>query len=42
MYKQLEVGHIHQLNLRVLDGNGAIVQNRESLITVVLEIRENA
>ena len=42
MYKKLEVGHIHQLNLRVLDENGTIVQNRERPITAVLEIRENA
>ena len=42
MYNKLEVGHIHQLNLRVLDENGTIVQNRERPITAVLEIRENA
>ena len=42
MYKKLEVGRIHQLNLRVLDENGTIVQNRERPITAVLEIRENA
>ena len=40
MYKKLEVGHIHQLNLRMLDENGTIVQNRERPITAVL--RENA
>ena len=39
MYKKLVVGHIDQLNLRVLDENGTIVQNRG---TAVLEIRENA
>ena len=39
MYKKMEVGHIHQLNLRVLDENGTIVQNRERPITAVLEIR---
>ena len=39
MYKKLVVGHIHQLNLRVLVENGAIVQNRG---IAVLEIRENA
>ena len=39
MYKK---GYIHQLNLRVLDENGTIVQNRGSPITAVLEIRENA
>ena len=38
----MEVGHIHQLNLRVLDENGTIVQNRERPITAVLEIQENA
>ena len=42
MYKKMEVGHIHQLTLHVLDENGTIVQNRESPITAVLEIRENA
>ena len=40
MYKRLEVGHIHQLNLHVLDEEGAIVQNRKRPITAVLEIRE--
>ena len=42
MYKKLEVGNIHQLNLRVLDENGTIVRNRRRPITAVLEIRENA
>ena len=42
MYKKLEVGNIHQLNLRVLDENGTIVLNRRRPITAVLEIRENA
>ena len=41
MYKKLEVGDIHQLNLRVLDENGTIVQNREKSMTAILEIREN-
>ena len=39
MYKKLVVGHIHQLNLSMLDENGTIMQNRG---TTVLEIRENA
>ena len=39
MYKKLVVGHIDQLNLRVLVENGATMQNRG---TAVLEIRENA
>ena len=42
MYKKLEVGNIHQLNLRVLDENGTMVRNRRRPITAVLEIRENA
>ena len=42
MYKKLEVGNIHQLNLRVLNENGTIVLNRRRPITAVLEIRENA
>ena len=42
MFKKLEVGNIHQLNLRVLDENGTIVRNRKRSITAVLEIRENA
>ena len=42
MFKKLEVGNIHQLNLRVLDENGTIVRNRKRPITAVLEIRENA
>ena len=29
MYKKLEVGDIHHLNLRVLNENGTEVQNRE-------------
>ena len=40
-YKKLEVGHIYQLNLRVLDENGTIVQNRDKSMTAVLDIREN-
>ena len=42
MYKKLEAGHVHQLNLRVLDETGALVQNRGRPIAAVLEIRENA
>ena len=42
MYKQLEMGYIHQLNLRILDENGKIPQNRKRSITAVLEIRGNA
>ena len=42
MFKKLEVGNIHQLNLRALDENGTIVRNRKRSITAVLEIRENA
>ena len=41
MYKKLEVGDIHHLNLRVLNENGTEVQNREKPMTAVLEIREN-
>ena len=41
MYKELERGYIHQLNLRVLDEEGAIVDNHQIPITLVLEIREN-
>ena len=41
MYKKLEVGDIHHLNLRVLNEDGAIVQNREKYMTAILEIREN-
>ena len=40
-YKKLEVGHIYQLNLRVLDENGTIVQNHDKSMTAVLDIREN-
>ena len=39
-YKKMEAGHIHQLNLRVLDEDGKVVDNRESPITTVLEIRD--
>ena len=42
MYKKLGAGDIHQLNLRVLDENGTIVQNRGRPMTAVLEIQENA
>ena len=41
MYKKLEVGDIHHLNLRVLNEDGAIVQNREKYMTAILAIREN-
>ena len=41
MYKKLEVGHICQLNLRVLDENGTIVKNLGKSMTAVLDIREN-
>ena len=40
-YKKLEVGHICQLNLRVLDENGTIVNNHDRSMTAVLDIREN-
>ena len=40
-YKKLEVGHIYQLNLRVLDENGIIVKNHGKSMTAVLDIREN-
>ena len=40
-YKKLEVGHIYQLNLLVLDENGTIVQNHDKSMTAVLDIREN-
>ena len=40
-YKKLEVGHIDQLNLRVLDENGTIVNNHDKSMTAVLDIREN-
>ena len=40
-YKKLEVGHIYQLNLRVLDENGTIVKNHDKSMTAVLDIREN-
>ena len=42
MYKKLQIGHIHQLNMRVLDEKGVIVKNRQRPIAAVLEIRENA
>ena len=42
MYKKMEVGVLHQLDLRVLDVDCTIVQNREKSMTAVLEIRENA
>ena len=41
MYKELERGYIHQLNLRVLDEEGAIVNNHQMPTTLVLEIRKN-
>ena len=50
IYKKLEVGHVHQLNICVLDEEGKEVKNRDKEgrvvknrpITAVLEIRENA
>ena len=36
------VGILHQLDLRVLDVDCTIVQNREKSMNAVLEIRENA
>ena len=42
MYKELERGTIHQLNIRILDEEGVVVRNRQSPIIAVLEIRENA
>ena len=43
VYKKLEVGHLHQLNIRALDEGGMVVKKtRESPITAVLEIRENS
>ena len=41
-YKKLEVGHIHQLNIRILDEVGMVVKKRESPITAVFKIWENA
>ena len=41
IFKKLEVGHIYQLNLRVLDENVTIVQNHDKSMTAVLDIREN-
>ena len=38
MYKKLEVGDIHHLNLCMLDEDGAMVQHREKYMTAVLEI----
>ena len=42
MLKKLAAGHIHQLNLRVLDENDKVVQNHGKPMTAILEIRENA
>ena len=42
MFKKLAAGHIHQLNLRVLDENDTVVQNHGKSMTAILEIRENA
>ena len=42
MFKKLAAGHIHQLNLRVLDENDKVVQNHGKPMTAILEIRENA
>ena len=42
MFKKLAAGHIHQLNLRVLDENDTVVLNHGKLMTAILEIRENA
>ena len=41
MHKKLEVGILHQLDLRVLDVDCTMVQNHEKSMTAVLEIREN-
>ena len=42
MYNKMEVGILHQLDLRVLDVDCTMVQHREKSMTAVLEIRENA
>ena len=42
MFKKLAAGHIHQLNLRVLDENDTVVLNHGKPMTAILEIRENA
>ena len=42
MLKKLAAGHIHQLNLRVLDENDTVVLNHGKPMTAILEIRENA
>ena len=39
MYKKLQVGDIHQLNLRVLNERGDIVDNNAKPMPAVLEIR---
>ena len=39
VYKKLQVGDIHQLNLRVLNERGDIVDNNQKPMTAVLEIR---
>ena len=40
IYKKLQVGDIHQLNLRVLTERGEIVDNNKLPFIVVLEIRD--
>ena len=40
IYKKLQVGDIHQLNLRVLNERGEIVDNNKKLFIAVLEIRD--
>ena len=40
MYKKLQVGDIHQLNLRVLNERGEIVDNNKKPFIAVLEIRD--
>ena len=40
MYKKLQFGDIHQLNLRVLNERGEIVDNNKKLFIAVLEIRD--
>ena len=39
MYKKLQFGDIHQLNLRVLNERGEIVDNNKKPFIAVLEIR---
>ena len=42
MYRKLEAGHVHNLNLLVLDEDGKEITNDNKPITIVLEILENA